>query len=109
MRVWAIVRGGEVDAERSVSQVERESGVVRWEARRELVVREMRTREMGGRVWARRESWVRKWWPTPPAPGGVCQDTMKGWRGDVLSDVGVQRNEKILKESRAHVKKDFPS
>ena len=67
-----IVRGGEVDASRSADQVERERGVVRWEARRDLLVREMRTREMAGYFWLRSESWERKWRPTPPAPG-ECQ------------------------------------
>lgn len=56
LRVWEIVRGGEVDASRSDSQVEKESGVVRWEARRDLVEREMRTREMLGIFWLRAES-----------------------------------------------------
>ena len=58
-----------MDASRSFSHVERERGVVRWEARRLLVEREMRTREMLGSFWLRSESWERKWRPTPPAPG----------------------------------------
>lgn len=37
-----------MDASRSFSHVSRERGVVRWEARRLLVEREMRTREMLG-------------------------------------------------------------
>lgn len=61
-----------MDASRSFSQVEKERGVVRWEARRLFVEREMRTREMLGNFWLRAESWERKWRPTPPAPGG-CQ------------------------------------
>ena len=44
------MRAGEVDASRSCDQVERERGVVRWEARRLLVEREMRTREMLGNL-----------------------------------------------------------
>ena len=70
-----IVRGGEADASRSCCHVERESGVVRWEARRDLVERDMRTREMLGSFWLRRESWERKWRPTPPAPR-ECQAMM---------------------------------
>lgn len=45
-----MLRGGEVEASRSCSQVSRESGVVRWDARRDLEEREMRTREMLGRL-----------------------------------------------------------
>lgn len=54
------VRAGEVDSLRSFSQVSRESGVVRWEARRLLVEREIRTSEMLGNLWLRTESWERK-------------------------------------------------
>lgn len=71
-RVWVVVSGAVVEASRSASQVEKESGVVRWEARRLLDEREMRTREMLGYFWLRVESWERKCRPTPPAPG-VCQ------------------------------------
>lgn len=63
------MREGEVEAERSASQVAKERGVVRWEARRDFVERLIRTREMLGRVWRSAESWERKCWPTPPAPG----------------------------------------
>lgn len=75
LRVWVVVRGGEVDASRSCSQVERESGVVRWVARRLLLEREMRTREMLGNFWPRAESWERKWRPTPPAPGDFVRSS----------------------------------
>lgn len=73
-----VVRGGEVDASRSCSQVEKERGVVRWEARRLLLEREMRTREMLGNLWLRAESWERKCRPTPPAPGEFCQIVSTG-------------------------------
>ena len=71
-----MVRAGEVDASRSCSHVWKERGVVRWEARRLLAEREMRTREMLGRSLLRDESWERKWRPTPPAPGS-CQTMLK--------------------------------
>ena len=54
------MRGGEVEASRSASQVERERGAVRWEARRDLPVRDMRTRERLGSLWLRSASWERK-------------------------------------------------
>ena len=105
LRVWVIVSGGEVDASRSRCQVERESGVVGLEARRDLLEREMRTREMLGNFWLRRESWERKWRPTPPAPG-ECQDVMKEKEVVLLMHAHIERK-KFLKDSRVRGTKDF--
>lgn len=82
-----------VVAERSASQVERESGVVRCVARRDLEVSEMRTRDMLG-YWALRvESWDRKCRPTPPAPGEVLDFVEGGFAVLEETRVGIVENE----------------
>ncbi len=74
---WArsegMVRAGCGEVERrSWTEVvgERERGVV-GVPRREVVVREIRRRDVFGRVGRRVASWERKWVPTLPTPGGL--------------------------------------
>ena len=69
VRVCGTLRADVVVDERSWDQVLRERGREGLVARRDLVVWEIRTRDMLGLVWLRSESCERKWRPTPPAPG----------------------------------------
>ena len=100
-----IVRGGEVDASRSASLVEWEWGVGRGEARRDLLEREMRTRERLGSFWLRRESWERKWRPTPPAPG-ECQAVMIVREVFLLRHAINEHGGRKKMDNRVHVRQE---
>ena len=69
--VCAMERGGVALKLRSVDQVERERPFKGSGARRDLEVREIRISRIVGWIFWRWVSWVRKWRPTPPAPGGL--------------------------------------